>query len=51
MESIPKIRCACGKIIKPTSMITHLKSKKHITYLQNPNRFTISHEKIKVGFD
>jgi len=46
-----KVRCPCGKKIKQSSMVTHLKSKKHITYLQNPKRLVISHEKSKVTFD
>jgi len=35
---IQKVKCECGKLIKPASMPTHLKSKKHVTYLENPTR-------------
>lgn len=31
-----KIKCACGKEVKQASMPTHLKSKKHRTYVENP---------------
>jgi len=48
---IEKVKCECGKLIKPTSMQTHVKSRKHLTYLQNPKRLTINHEKRKISFE
>ena len=47
MESV---RCPCGKVIRPASMTTHLLSKKHKTYVENPTRLKICHEKRIVSF-
>ena len=46
-----KVKCDCGKKIKVASMPTHLKSRRHVTFLQNPKRLQINHEKTKISFD
>ena len=48
---VVKVKCECGKIVKESSMDAHIKSRKHLIFLNFPNRIVVNHQKIKVSFE
>lgn len=46
-----KIKCACGSKIQKNSLQAHLKSKKHIKFIENPNKFKIIQGNYTIDFN
>ena len=51
MNQIEKIKCECGSQIQKNSLMAHLKSHKHNTFIKNPVKIVIKQGEFILSFN